>query len=57
MKMGAEKVQAMLKGEHNKRRGSFYVVARSLSHIEGGGAREMFRTRDFPISRNSMTSP
>ena len=38
-KWGAEKVLAMLKGEHNKLRGSFYVVALSFSHMEGGRAK------------------
>ena len=35
-KRGAEKVLAMLKGEHNKFWGSFYAEALSFSYIEGG---------------------
>ena len=36
---GAEKVLAMLKWGHNKFYDSFYTVAWSFSHIEGGGTK------------------
>ena len=38
---GAEKVLSMLKGGHNKFWGSFYAVACSFSHIEGGGVQKV----------------
>ena len=38
---GAEKVLAMLKGGHNKFWGSFCAVARSFSHIKGGGGQKV----------------
>ena len=37
----AEKVLAMLKGGHNKFRGSFDAVASSFSHIERGVAQNL----------------
>ena len=41
MKRGSDKVLAMLKGGHQQFWGSFYMVAWSFSHIEGGGAQKM----------------
>ena len=41
MKRGSDKVLAMLKGGHQKFWGSFYMVAWSFSHIEGGGGAKM----------------
>ena len=37
----AEKVLAMLEGGHKKFWGSFYMVARSFSHIEWGGVQKV----------------
>ena len=41
MKREMEKVVAMMKGGHKKFWGSFYAVARSFSHIEGGGVQKV----------------
>ena len=41
--MGAEEFLAMLKvGGHKKFWGSFYTVASSFTHIEGGGVQKVF---------------
>ena len=52
-KRGAEKVLAMLKGEHKQFWGSFYAEALSLSYIEGGHEKYPFfkggRKKFYPV--------
>ena len=45
---GAEQVLAILKGGHKKFWASFYAVALSFSHTEGGGAKSFHPLKGGP---------